>query len=188
MMMMLLLLLLLLMMMMMMMMRMMMLLLLLLMMMMMRMMMLLLMLMMMMLMMLMLMMMSSQRAKETSTMSCGTRMKAFVVCFCLGVLMCFLGVSMLWLPGLGISIFAAFYTAGNVFALLSITFLVGPCKQLKSMCAIERAFATILMLAFMVLTVLGTFWWKIITLSLIFCACQFLAFTWYALSYVPFAR
>ncbi|XP_056883958.1 vesicle transport protein SFT2A-like isoform X2 [Takifugu flavidus] len=129
-----------------------------------------------------------ERAKETSTMSCGTRMKAFVVCFCLGVLMCFLGVSMLWLPGLGISIFAAFYTAGNVFALLSITFLVGPCKQLKSMCAIERAFATILMLAFMVLTVLGTFWWKIITLSLIFCACQFLAFTWYALSYVPFAR
>lgn len=28
----------------------------------------------------------------------------------------------------------------------SITFLIGPCKQLKSMCAIERVFATILML------------------------------------------
>uniref|UniRef100_H3C1C9 Vesicle transport protein n=1 Tax=Tetraodon nigroviridis TaxID=99883 RepID=H3C1C9_TETNG len=79
-------------------------------------------------------------------MSCGTRMKAFVFCFLAGLLFSFMGLSLLWLPGLGIGVFAAFYTIGNIFALLSVMFLIGPWEQLKTMCAPERALATILML------------------------------------------
>ncbi|CAB1429605.1 unnamed protein product [Pleuronectes platessa] len=55
-------------------------------------------------------------------------------------------------------------------------FLVGPWRQLRTMCARERALATVLVL------------WTNYTLALIFCLLQVLAFTWYGLSYLPFAR
>lgn len=115
---------------------------------------------------------------------------------------CIQGIFLLWVPGLGIGVFAALYTAGNILALiryepptsnrvkpdlrgpnpvthhprrraqtaqssflqssttnhfdsslvkfsvchLSTMFLIGPCRQLKSMCAVERVLATIMML------------------------------------------
>nr|XP_046237854.1 vesicle transport protein SFT2B-like isoform X3 [Scatophagus argus] len=128
------------------------------------------------------------RANEASTLTCGTRMKGFVFSFVLGIILAFLGTFMLWIPGLGLGVFAALYTAGNICALVSTMFLTGPCQQLKTMCAIERAFATVMMLVCMVLTLLAAFWWNNIGLALVFCVLQFLAFTWYALSYVPYAR
>ncbi|KAG9349340.1 hypothetical protein JZ751_027783 [Albula glossodonta] len=67
-------------------------------------------------------------------------------------------------------------------------FLLGPCKQLKRMFEKTRAFATILMLLFLALTLCAAFWWKIFALALLFCILQFLAFAWYGLSYIPFAR
>lgn len=67
-------------------------------------------------------------------------------------------------------------------------FLIGPLRQLKTMCAKERAFATIIMLVCLVLTLCAAFWWKNNGLALLFCILQFLAFTWYGLSYIPFAR
>nr|XP_046237855.1 vesicle transport protein SFT2B-like isoform X4 [Scatophagus argus] len=129
-----------------------------------------------------------ERANEASTLTCGTRMKGFVFSFVLGIILAFLGTFMLWIPGLGLGVFAALYTAGNICALVSTMFLTGPCQQLKTMCAIERAFATVMMLVCMVLTLLAAFWWNNIGLALVFCVLQFLAFTWYALSYVPYAR
>ncbi|XP_075871449.1 vesicle transport protein SFT2A-like [Nelusetta ayraudi] len=129
-----------------------------------------------------------ERANEAATLSCGTRMKGFAFCFVLGMIFSFLAVFLLWIPGLGLGVFAALYTAGNILALISIMLLVGPWRQLKTMCAIERAFATVLMLVFMLLTVFAAFWWNNVGLALVFCTLQFLAFTWYGLSYVPFAR
>ncbi|XP_054654642.1 vesicle transport protein SFT2B-like [Dunckerocampus dactyliophorus] len=129
-----------------------------------------------------------ERANEASTLAWRTRMKGFLICFTLGMLCSILGTCMLWLPLFGLAVFAVLYSVGNICALASTMFLVGPLRQLKSMCAKERAFATIIMLVCLALTLCSAFWWKSNGLALLFCVLQLLAFTWYGLSYVPFAR
>ncbi|XP_029877143.1 vesicle transport protein SFT2A isoform X2 [Aquila chrysaetos chrysaetos] len=67
-------------------------------------------------------------------------------------------------------------------------FLMGPLKQLKAMFEPKRLIATVVMLLFLVLTLCAVFWWNKKGLALLFCILQFLAMTWYSLSYIPFAR
>ncbi|XP_074483333.1 vesicle transport protein SFT2B-like [Sebastes fasciatus] len=129
-----------------------------------------------------------ERANQASTLAWGTRMKGFVICFVLGVFCSILGSCLLWIPGFGLAVFAVLYSVGTILALASTMFLMGPCRQLKTMCAIERAFATVIMIVCLVLTLCAAFWWKNNGLALLFCVLQFLAFTWYGLSYIPFAR
>nr|XP_020474768.1 vesicle transport protein SFT2B-like isoform X1 [Monopterus albus] len=129
-----------------------------------------------------------ERVNQASTLGCGTRMKGFAVCFCLGAFCSILGTCLLWIPGFGLAVFAVLYTVGNIFSLASTMFLTGPCRQLRTMCAKERALATIIMLVCLALTLCAAFWWKNNGLALLFCVLQFLAFTWYGLSYIPFAR
>ncbi|XP_077370101.1 vesicle transport protein SFT2B-like [Festucalex cinctus] len=129
-----------------------------------------------------------ERANQASTLSRGTRIKGFLLCFILGILCSILGTCMLWLPGFGLVVFAVLYSVGNICALASTMFLVGPFKQLKNMCAKERALATVMMLVCLVLTLCSAFWWSNSGLALLFCVLQFVAFTWYGLSYIPFAR
>ncbi|KAM8722462.1 vesicle transport protein SFT2B-like [Acanthopagrus schlegelii] len=129
-----------------------------------------------------------ERANQASTLAWGTRMKGFIVCFVLGIVCSILGTCMLWIPGIGLAVFAVFYSVGNICALASTMFLIGPCRQLMTMCAKERALATAIMLVCLVLTLCAAFWWKNNGLALLFCVLQFLAFTWYGLSYIPFAR
>ncbi|XP_063322654.1 SFT2 domain containing 2b isoform X2 [Pelmatolapia mariae] len=117
-----------------------------------------------------------ERANQASTLSWGTRVKGFLICFVLGVVCSILGTCLLWVPGFGLAVFAVLYSLGNICALSSTMFLMGPCRQLKTMWAKERVLATIIML------------WKNNGLALLFCILQFLAFTWYGLSYIPFAR
>uniref|UniRef100_A0A9J7ZDN4 Vesicle transport protein n=1 Tax=Cyprinus carpio carpio TaxID=630221 RepID=A0A9J7ZDN4_CYPCA len=127
-------------------------------------------------------------ANEASTLGWGTRVKGFVACFVSGVLCSVLGTCLLWLPRTGLTLFAVFYSVGNIASLLSTMFLMGPLKQLKRMCDKTRALATGIMITCLVLTFCAAFWWKIKGLALLFCILQFLAFTWYSLSYIPFAR
>lgn len=129
-----------------------------------------------------------ERANQASTLSWGTRMKGFAICFVLGAFCSILGTCLLWIPGFGLAVFAVLYTLGNVCALASTMFLMGPLRQLKTMCAKERALATAIMLVCLILTLCAAFWWKNNGLALLFCVLQFLAFTWYGLSYIPFAR
>ncbi|XP_008323653.1 vesicle transport protein SFT2A [Cynoglossus semilaevis] len=129
-----------------------------------------------------------QEDSESSGMDWGTRMRGFLVCFILGAFFSVLATFMLWIPGFGLIVFVVFYTIGNICALSSTMFLVGPCRQLKSMCAKERALATTLMLSCLGLTLASAFWWKNFTMALIFCLLQVLAFVWYGLSYIPYAR
>ncbi|XP_017260702.1 vesicle transport protein SFT2B [Kryptolebias marmoratus] len=129
-----------------------------------------------------------ERANQASTLAWGTRMKGFIICFILGAFLSILATCLLWIPGFGLPVFAVLYSFGNICALGSTMFLMGPVRQLKNMCAKERAIATIIMLTCLVLTLCAAFWWKNKGLALLFCILQFLAFTWYSLSYVPFAR
>ncbi|XP_030012226.1 vesicle transport protein SFT2A [Sphaeramia orbicularis] len=124
---------------------------------------------------------------DASTLSYSTRLKWFVICFAAGILCSILGTALLFLPG-GIKLFAVFYTLGNIAALSSTCFLMGPLKQLKRMFEPTRLIATIVMLLCLVLTLCAAFWWNKRGLAIIFCILQFLAMTWYSISYIPFAR
>ncbi|XP_036401376.1 vesicle transport protein SFT2B-like [Megalops cyprinoides] len=129
-----------------------------------------------------------QAANEASSLGWGKRVKGFVACFVIGVVCSVLGVCMLWIPRIGLALFAVFYTLGNFASLCSTMFLMGPVKQLKKMCEKTRALATAVMLSGLVLTLCAAFWWRNNGLALLFCILQFLAFAWYGLSYIPFAR
>uniref|UniRef100_A0A8D3BBT8 Vesicle transport protein n=1 Tax=Scophthalmus maximus TaxID=52904 RepID=A0A8D3BBT8_SCOMX len=125
-----------------------------------------------------------QTVNEASTLGWGTRVKGFVACFVVGGVCTLLGVCFLFLPRIGLTLFIIFYTFGNLCALGSTMFLMGPLKQLKRMCDKTRALAT----AIMIVTVLCFLQWKNFGLALLFCILQVLSFTWYSLSYIPFVR
>lgn len=124
---------------------------------------------------------------DSSTLSWSTRIQGFVICFVLGFVFSIIGSILLALPK-GLMLFALFYTLGNVMSMSSTCFLMGPWKQLKKMFNETRLFATIGVFAFMLLTLLSALWWKKRVLAILFCICQFLAMTWYSLSYIPYAR
>eukprot|EP00794_Sanderia_malayensis_P000518 gene518-1167_t len=122
---------------------------------------------------------------DATTLSWSTRIKGFAICFCCGVLCSLLGTILLWKS---IKLFAVFYSIGNIAALASTCFLLGPLKQLKNMFKEKRLIATIVMLVSLALTLCAALWWKNKPLALLFCVIQYLAMTWYCLSYIPFAR
>ncbi|XP_078001491.1 vesicle transport protein SFT2B-like [Glandiceps talaboti] len=125
---------------------------------------------------------------DATTLSWSTRVKGFIICFVLGMTLSFLGVFLLFLGSNGLVMFAIFYTLGNIVAMLSTCFLMGPLRQLKNMFSEKRIIATIIVIISFILTLMAGLWWSISALALIFCIIQFLALTWYALSYIPFAR
>uniref|UniRef100_A0A8C6QWZ1 Vesicle transport protein n=1 Tax=Nannospalax galili TaxID=1026970 RepID=A0A8C6QWZ1_NANGA len=112
---------------------------------------------------------------EASSLSWGTRIKGFIVCFVIGILCSLLGTLLLWVPGKELRPFAVLYTLGNISSIGSTIFLMGPVKQLKRMFEPTRLIATILVLLSFVLTLCSAFWKG---LALIFCVLQSLALTW----------
>lgn len=129
-----------------------------------------------------------EAVNEASTLSWAARLRGFAICFVIGGVCAILGVCVLFLPKIGLILFIVFYTFGNICALGSTMFLMGPLKQLKRMCDKTRALATTLMLTCLVLTLCAAFWWKNFGLALLFVILQVLSFTWYSLSYIPCAR
>ncbi|XP_030053939.1 vesicle transport protein SFT2A [Microcaecilia unicolor] len=124
---------------------------------------------------------------DSTTLGFGTRVKWFAICFVAGVVCSILGSSILWIPN-GTKVFALFYTLGNIAALASTCFLMGPLKQLKKMFEPTRLIATVVMLICMVCTLCAALWWEKKILAVLFCIFQFVAMTWYSLSYIPYAR
>ncbi|CAL1543061.1 unnamed protein product [Lymnaea stagnalis] len=124
---------------------------------------------------------------DASTLSWSTRIKGFLICFVLGAGLSILGSCLLFLPN-GLIIFAVLYTIGNILSLVSTCFLMGPLNQLKKMFATTRIIATILVFVMIILTLVFAFATKIKGLVIVFCVLQFLALTWYSISYIPFAR
>ncbi|CAG0882982.1 unnamed protein product [Darwinula stevensoni] len=126
---------------------------------------------------------------DSSTLSWSTRVKGFIACFILGWVISLLGVVVMFISG-GTNLlgFALLYTFGNVVALSSTFFLMGPWNQLKKMFAATRAVATVVMLVALILTLLAAIWWKNKGLVILFLIIQFFSMLWYSLSYIPFAR
>lgn len=124
---------------------------------------------------------------DNNSLSWNTRVKGFIICFVLGFVMSFLGSVLLFLPN-GLILFAVFYTFGNVLALSSTCFLMGPVNQCKKMFAKTRVIATIVMFLALIMTLIAAFVIHKKALALLMVVIQFLAMTWYSLSYIPYAR
>lgn len=124
---------------------------------------------------------------DASTLSWSTRIKGFIACFIIGILLSFLGSFALFFKR-GLTVFAVFYTLGNIISLLSTCFLMGPMNQMKKMFHSTRAIATCLVIGSIVMTFLAALVLKNAGLALLFIIIQSLAMTWYSLSYIPYAR
>eukprot|EP01127_Copromyxa_protea_P008327 TRINITY_DN1913_c0_g1_i2.p1 TRINITY_DN1913_c0_g1~~TRINITY_DN1913_c0_g1_i2.p1 ORF type:complete len:105 (-),score=12.15 TRINITY_DN1913_c0_g1_i2:32-346(-) len=84
--------------------------------------------------------------------------------------------------------FAVLYSVGNILTLLSTGFLIGPVTQMKQMVDPNRLVATIVFVVSLALTLVAAIWWKKAFLCILFVVIQSLAFIWYSISYIPFAR
>jgi len=114
------------------------------------------------------------------------RLYGFIGCTIAGFVLSILGVIFLtfgWLV-----IFALMYGLGTIVALVGTGFVIGFFRQLKLMFKPVRIVATIVFLASIGLIFVGAFVLGNGVLSIIFVIVQFLAYTWYTLSYIPYAR
>eukprot|EP00667_Euglena_gracilis_P026433 EG_transcript_31827 len=84
--------------------------------------------------------------------------------------------------------FAFFFTFGNVFLLAGTMFLVGPMRQFRSMFERSRLTATLLYVTSLIMTLVAALQFGSLVLVTLFTCLQVLAFVWYVLSYIPFAR
>jgi len=114
------------------------------------------------------------------------RLYGFIGCLVVGFVLSLLASIILFLGQLGI--FAVLYVLGTIVSLVGTGFLIGFFKQLKLMFKPVRIVATIVFLASIGLIFVGAFVLKNDLLCLIFVFIEYLAYTWYTLSYIPYAR
>ncbi|KAJ8455729.1 hypothetical protein ONZ51_g8842 [Trametes cubensis] len=114
------------------------------------------------------------------------RLYGFIGCLIAGFALSLLGTILL-IP-LGLGTFALLYALGTIVSLIGTGFLIGFTKQLKLMFKPVRIVATIIFLASIALIFVGAFVIKIDFLCIIFVIIEYLAYAWYNLSYIPYAR
>ncbi|SJL04509.1 related to Vesicle transport protein SFT2B [Armillaria ostoyae] len=115
-----------------------------------------------------------------------TRLYGFIGCLVVGFVLSLLGSILLFIGQLGI--FAVLYVMGTIVSLVGTGFLIGFLKQLKLMFKPVRVIATFVFLASIVLVFIAAFVLDNDILCLIFVIVEYLAYTWYTLSYIPYAR
>nr|XP_010318736.1 vesicle transport protein SFT2B isoform X2 [Solanum lycopersicum] len=84
--------------------------------------------------------------------------------------------------------FALLFTFGNMLAIGSTAFLIGPMQQLSMMMDPVRAYATSMYVGCVVLALICALWIHSKILTLLAIICEICALVWYSLSYIPFAR
>lgn len=116
-------------------------------------------------------------------------MYGFVICFSAGILLSLSSMFSFTKLILGYPRdFAIKYTIGNILAICSTGFLVGPGRQLRNMTAANRWIAALMYLVAMIMTLVSAFKIQIAVVTVLFIALQFCAMVWYCLSYIPFGR
>ncbi|TKY55984.1 Vesicle transport protein SFT2B [Spatholobus suberectus] len=84
--------------------------------------------------------------------------------------------------------FAVLFTFGNLLAVGSTAFLLGPAQQLGMMFDPVRVFATAIYLGCVVIALICALWIHSKVLTIIAIIVEIGALIWYSLSYIPFAR
>ncbi|XVF10048.1 hypothetical protein REPUB_Repub07fG0150000 [Reevesia pubescens] len=112
------------------------------------------------------------------------RMYASAACLLSGLVLMFLSLIVFAKP----IKFALLFTFGNVLAVGSTVFLMGPEQQLRMMFDSVRVYATAIYIGFVVLALICALWIQSKILTLLAIICEICALIWYCLSYIPFAR
>ncbi|KAJ4952835.1 hypothetical protein NE237_029667 [Protea cynaroides] len=84
--------------------------------------------------------------------------------------------------------FAIMFSSGNILAVGSTAFLIGPGQQLRMMFDSARIYATAIYIGSVFLALIFAFWIHNKILTLLAMIIEICALIWYGLSYVPFAR
>ncbi|KAI9306758.1 Got1/Sft2-like family-domain-containing protein [Cunninghamella echinulata] len=114
------------------------------------------------------------------------RLYAFGACFVIGFILSIVSTLLLMtgnIPG-----FAILYSIGNLISIFSLTFIIGILKQIKTMFAPVRFWATTVYLSLLILTLVLSILLKNFIISLILVIIQFCALVWYSASYIPYGR
>ncbi|TFY74890.1 hypothetical protein EWM64_g9123 [Hericium alpestre] len=114
------------------------------------------------------------------------RLYGFGGCFATGFVLSILGTIFLFTGSL--TTFALLYAFGVVISLIGTGFLIGFAKQLTMMFKPVRIIATIVFIASIALIFVGAFVLDSGVLCIIFVIIEYIAFLWYTLSYIPYAR
>ncbi|KAH9951295.1 SFT2-domain-containing protein [Amylocystis lapponica] len=114
------------------------------------------------------------------------RLYGFAGCLAAGFVLSLLGSILLFVGQLGS--FAVLYAFGTVISLAGTGFLLGFWKQTTLMFKPVRIVATIVFIASIVLVFIGAFLIRSDILCIIFVIIEYLAYLWYTLSYIPYAR
>ncbi|KAL7283285.1 hypothetical protein ACG7TL_002714 [Trametes sanguinea] len=128
------------------------------------------------------------------------RLYGFIGCLAAGFVLSLLGSIFLFLGSL--ASFAILYAIGTIISLIGTGFLIGFTKQLKMMFKPVRVVATIVFLGSIGLIFVGAFVIRSdsattlcpdvpltsFTSRAVFVIIEYLAYTWYTLSYIPYAR
>ncbi|KAI9161230.1 hypothetical protein LWI28_015605 [Acer negundo] len=112
------------------------------------------------------------------------RMYAFAACLVGGLACMFLSMIVFIKP----IKFAILFTIGNLLAVGSTAFLIGPAQQINMMFDSARIYATAVYLGCVVIALISALLIHSKVLTLIAIICEICALIWYSLSYIPFAR
>mmetsp|Transcript_77298 Transcript_77298/g.151662 ORF Transcript_77298/g.151662 Transcript_77298/m.151662 type:complete len:233 (+) Transcript_77298:90-788(+) len=129
-------------------------------------------------------------AKMCPQLTYQQRLIGFVASASLGWTLSIIGTLILFggTSAANIRIFIVFYVLGNVIALCSTGFLLGPRAQCTKMWAITRRWSTAFYLAMLVIVFAVAVSGQNIFLILFLLVIEIMAGAWYSLSYVPFGR
>ncbi|KAL7003593.1 hypothetical protein U1Q18_004745 [Sarracenia purpurea var. burkii] len=84
--------------------------------------------------------------------------------------------------------FAVLFTFGNMLAVGSTAFLIGPGQQIRMMLDPVRIYATAIYIGCVVLALICALWIHSKVLTILAIVSEICALIWYSLSYIPFAR
>jgi len=118
------------------------------------------------------------------------RILGFIACSAIGFLLSLIGTFVLFggTSDNNIRIFAVLYVLGNVIALCSTGFLLGPKAQCRKMWLPTRRWSTGFYLLMIIIVFIVALLKQNVFLVLFLLVVEILAGTWYSISYIPFGR
>ncbi|KAM3721681.1 Vesicle transport protein SFT2B [Dirofilaria immitis] len=121
-----------------------------------------------------------------SSFSWDLRIQYFFGCFCLSVICSLAGSALLFTWR--VTGFTVMVSLGSILSLCGTCFLMGPLRQLQKMFQQRRFLASLMYLLSITLTLIAGLVFSNPALALVFVIGQYIAMSWYSITYIPFAR
>lgn len=118
------------------------------------------------------------------TLSTKQRLYGFAICLAAGITCTFMSILVFFHPVK----FGITFSFGNLLALGSTAFLIGPKRQVTMMLDPVRIYATAIYISSIIIALFSAIYIRNKLLTLLAIVLEFGALVWYSLSYIPFAR